>query len=481
MTVHRATWMGVFLLIAAGRTANGQSMVDHRWDHWYWGENNGWHFVNDTVVTLPGSPLPLTFKSVAMSDPSSGDLLFYGDLVTLWNADHQPLANNVGSFSSIGGSPQVVTLSAEPDKHILIFFAESNGPPSAGLWSATVDMDLANGLGDVIAPAALFAPERGLKWTPIPAITTDTTWILANEPATGSYYAYPWTVNGPGQAVLSLQGAEPTGNSHLMKVDRSGSRVAANTQYDQRLDLFRFDRTSGLLTDTLTVWMADIVGITGIEFAPSGTVLYVAVNYSITPRITDVLQFDLSLWNHAAVNTSRRSVADSLPEEQPVGKLQLGPDDRIYVARGHMDSTHLAVIMAPEALGTACDYRPNAIPLSGGRTIAFDVLNLPTLHWPIPSNGVGQVETGNTDRSHLVAWPNPAADGLNIALPRSSGPGSTIHLFDVVGSLKRSFEIGNDQTLFIPRGDLCDGFYTLHLLLAEGQHSATTIVFGPSP
>jgi hypothetical protein len=470
----------VLSLLAPERT-HGQSAVDHRWDHWTWGENNGWHFVNDTVTSLAGSPMPLSYRSVSLSDPVHGTLLFYGDLVTIWNADHQPFPSGLGSFGSLGSSPRVITFMAEPEKHVLIFFAEGIGAPDGGLWTATVDMGLANGLGDLVAPAVLVTPERGLKWCPIPAITTDTTWVLANEPSTGSYYAYPWTVNGPGPPVLAYQGVEPSGVSHLLKTDRSGTRVATNTHYDQRLDLFRFDRFTGLLSDTLTIWMSDVVTIVGIEFSPSGELLYVAVNYSISPRITDVLQFDLSEWEHAAVNASRLSLADTVPEEQPAGKVQLGPDDRIYVGRGHLDSTRLAVIMEPDVVGPACDYRPNAVPLSADRTIGFDVLNLPTLHWPIPVQGVGHAELDGSRPELLSVKPNPATDQVHITIPGSWRLGGVLRLFDALGALRRETAVEADGTILLHRENLGDGVYTLCVEYPVGSPGFAKLVFVNEP
>ena len=461
-------------------TNAGLAQVDHRWDHWYWGENNGWQFTADTVVPLDGSPMPLGYKALSLSDPYTGDLLLFSDLQTFWNAQTQTLPTGIGNFTSLGNAAHVIDKIGQPNERLLLFWGEGAGQ-TEGIWQTTIVLDANGGNGDLSGPATMALPDKGLRSCVIPAHTSDTTWLLVDEPATGAYYSYPITISGIGLPVLAYPAVEPNPSAILLKADRIGTRVVAWTHYNQRLDLFQFDRGSGLLSDTLTIWLDDIVNYTGFEFSPNGNVLYVAVNYSLSPRITDVLQYDLSTWAHGPVNASRTSVADTVPVEQLGGRLQLGPDDRIYVGRGSEDSTKLAVIMTPDEIGLGCDYRPNAIPLSGGRTIDFDVLTFPSIHWPIPLTNVGQNEGPPIRTESWTVYPMPAVDQAQVTIPSAYQNNAILRVFDAHGGLRRSQPLTGGSTVLLERGGLCRGLYMLELIRTDGYRIATRMVFADRP
>lgn len=457
------------------------AQTDHRWDHWYFGEGNGWHFVNDTVVPLLDSQIPpFHYSSASVSDPYSGELQFYCTSQMFWTADQQSQPTNFAPYFGFTEHTQAILRPGTTDQYGLLFLSDHDTATEASLWHAEVDMQLNGGLGGLLPDQNMVAYAFGHRLMAIPAITQDTIWILADEFCTGDFYAWPYTENGLGAPLLAHSAVEPFAMSGVavMKADRSGTRVAAQTHYFQKLDLYRFDRLMGQLHDTLTIWIDGIHNYNGFEFSPGGEVLYVSVTFSQVPNINGVLQYDLSAWEYEAVNSSRLLVSDTLPEHL-MGALQLGPDDRIYVGRGHQDSTNLAVIMAPAQLGSACDYRSNAIPLSPGRTVDEDVLTFPSINWPIPLTNVGQNEHAD-GRSALRIQPNPGSDHVEVTIPPLFRDGAALRILDARGRVQRTLSLSGAAVVQLERGDLAEGIYSLDLVGMDGQRTSGRLVFcGP--
>jgi len=473
-------WVVLSCALLTGEHVPAQT--DHRWDHWYFGEGNGWHFVNDTVMPLLDSQIPpFHYSSASVSDPYTGELQFYCVSQMFWTADQQLQPSNFAPYFGFTEHTQAVLRPGSSDQYGLIFHSDNDTATEGSLWYAEVDMQMNGGLGGLLPDLTMIAYAFGHRLIAIPAITQDTTWVVADEFSTGDFYAWPYTDNGLGSPLLAHSAVEPYAMSGVavMKADRSGTRVAARTHYFQRIDLYRFDRAIGQLYDTLTIWIDGIHNYSGFEFSPDGKVLYVGVTYSQNPNINGVLQYDLSAWEYAAVSSSKLLVSDTLPEYLG-NQLQLGPDDRIYVGRGHPDSTKLAVIMAPDQLGAACDYRANAIPISPGRTIDFDVLTFPSINWPIPLTNVGQHEYLEGPAT-LAIWPNPASDLVEVNVPAAFRDGALLRILDTRGRVQRARLLTGAAVVRLERGELAEGIYALDLVRSDGQRTSTRVVFCGAP
>jgi len=73
----------------------------------------------------------------------------------------------------------------------------------------------------------------------------------------------------------------------------------------------------------------------------------------------EVWQFDLSSGSSNAINNSAVLISSST---FPYGALQMGPDQRIYIAS--VDNPYLDCIANPNAKGDLCDYRTDAVFLN---------------------------------------------------------------------------------------------------------------------
>lgn len=152
--------------------------------------------------------------------------------------------------------------------------------------------------------------------------------------------------------VLSTLGNEHVQVKGHMKISRQFDLLAMGNFFNSEVELFDFNRSTGQLSNFRSFGFSYIFPfIYGIEFSHSGSRLYVANQFYI-------VQFNLQAGSLAAIEASGVIVGGN-GLTQP-GALQLGPDNRIYVANENIDR-----IDCPEALGTACNYVSNPIPNLG--------------------------------------------------------------------------------------------------------------------
>ena len=152
-----------------------------------------------------------------------------------------------------------------------------------------------------------------------------------------------------------------------MKVSTDGSKIAVAIEdllrVESYVDLFDFNNSTGRLSNSNTLVFSDYACY-GVEFSPNSNLLYVASRFD-----PNIYQFDLTVPDIAAsrVDIATPGYTDAL------GALQIGPDQRIYIAKNNIGGTrgsrYLDIIENPNIRGSGCDFRSNAI-LIGGRSRA---------------------------------------------------------------------------------------------------------------
>jgi hypothetical protein len=96
-----------------------------------------------------------------------------------------------------------------------------------------------------------------------------------------------------------------------------------------------------------------------VEFSPNSHLLYIG-EWKENRRIS---QYDVSTSDPQAILDSKVIVAQVGQNSNPIGALQLGPDNRMYIAR--RDSPYLSRINSPNTQGVDCGFVDNAINLAG--------------------------------------------------------------------------------------------------------------------
>jgi len=334
-------------------------------------QNNFWVYgyqaginLNTTPPSYQGGFAILASEGAAsVSDPITGELLFYTDGATVWNASNNPMPNGTGLLGSSSGELSSTTAAVicekpgSPNQYYLITIDEqfSNG----GVRYNVVDMTLNGGLGDIVT---------GQKNIPIFTTTSEKLCIVPNAQGNGfwlithdlpgdSFYAFSITASGINTTpVVSSLGGTHGNGAGFMKGSPQFDRIAVANIFFQDAEVFDFDNNTGTLSNPIILNLPGFGaagGAYGIEFSCNGNVLYVSDG-------SNLIQYDLTLGNSTTIMAGAYTV---LTNSFSCYGLQLGPDRKIYVSNGALD-----VINNPDVPGAGCDYQAVAIPdqQSGG-------------------------------------------------------------------------------------------------------------------
>lgn len=327
---------------------------------WYFGGQAALDFMSNPPTPLLNSAMNSNYGCASTAD-AAGNLLFYTDGLTVYNAAHLVMANGTGLLG-IGSPVQPCLIVQQPGSSNLhyIFTVVGNGNPG-GLNYSIVDMSLAAGLGSVIVTnASLYAPAVDEKISGTTHCNGTDIWIVVHENFSSNFRSYLLTASGINTtAVVSKVGPISTNFATMMKISPSGNKLATvnrpppGTQ-PQDMELYDFDNTSGLLSNYQSLYTGlQIVTASGLEFSPDGSKLYCGER--TFGNITYIYQWNLCAGSLPAIISSHYSVSTT-----PVlGAFQLALNGKIYIAEAIITGTNtLGVINTPNNSGALCNYVP---------------------------------------------------------------------------------------------------------------------------
>jgi hypothetical protein len=328
---------------------------------------------------------------VAVSDTGTGDLLFYSDGETCWNANYQPMPNGTGltGQNSANQVSLAVPVLDTPGKYYL-FYIQQYFTPSPTLSYSVVDMSLDNGLGD-IDPARkniqLDAGPLQESMVAIPGNNCDV-WVLVHPYYDTVIKAFHITsagvdpnpvISSPGSMIGGATAAFELG-SMSVSPDRSMIAITSYSLGCIALGLTpglggvmtaKFDATTGLVSDGIRI--NDSMAAYSTCFSPDNSKLYaqgitadsVAVG-NMTEFPPEVHQFDVSSYVQADIINSRQIVyvPGVNPDHQLMNMRRRG--DTIYL-------TNFTYITNPNLSGAACGFQTtHFIPLAGFNAAGFN-------------------------------------------------------------------------------------------------------------
>lgn len=346
------------LLVAILGLAATAASAQREATHWYFGQQAGLHFGSATPLALTDG-LTNTIEGTAAVSDAWGNLLFYTDGRTVWNRHHLVMPNGTG-LSGGASSAQSALIVRQPDSlHRFYVFTASHMASTPGLCYSVVDLDADGGLGDVVQHNVPLQFPAAEKITAYKHANHRDVWIVSHGWGNDEFQARLLSPSGLGAPVTSAVGSVHGGITDnaigYMTMSPDGQWLAAAVYKASVVELFRFDRATGQLSDPIVLPQDDWTY--GLAFSPNGSKLYVSTQVTLP----QVVQYDLSDGDAAAIASSKYVVADvSIP--QP-GALALAPNGKIYLA---MWGGYCSVIADPDQPGAACLYASNAVPLAGG-------------------------------------------------------------------------------------------------------------------
>ena len=353
-------------------------------------QNNNWIFGYGASVNFSG-PIPVgssnasinsNESTASVSDPSTGQLLFYTDGLKVWDANNDVMPNGsnlLGGFYNSCTQGALIVPFPEDNQRYYLFTLEELEALSLvpvidnGLRYSVVDMTLNGGLGDVQV-ATLNTPlatDLTEKLIVIRSAEIQGFWVIAHKKNANEFLA--WKIDACGvtaQPVVSAVGSNfasaPFGAneawSGAMDASPDGNRIGMPVDWSDRIEFFDFNKTTGVVSNPLTVNVTDdstppFLRKYGACFSPDGSKFYYT-------NMNSVYQLDLSTYTSAAIASSITLIYSPLlePNNNYCFQIEEAPNNRLYVAIGN--TARLDEISNPNLLGLGCGYVVNAVSFS---------------------------------------------------------------------------------------------------------------------
>ena len=352
-------------------------------------QNNNWVFGYGARVNFSG-PIPVGSSNAAInsnestasvSDPTTGQLLFYTDGRTVWNANNQVMPNGAnllgGLVNSCTQGALIVPFPEDSRRYYLFTLEELEALTSFpvvdnGLRYSVVDMTLNGGLGDVQVATlnTQLATDLTEKLIVISSSDIQGFWVIAHKKNANQFLA--WKIDACGistQPVVSTVGSNfasvPIGAteawSGAMDASPDGNRIGMPVDWSDRIEFFDFNKTTGIVSNPLTVNVTDdstpgFLRKYGACFSPDGSKFYYT-------NFNSVYQLNLSTYTSAAIASSNTFIYSPVlePNGYPSAQIEQAPNNKLYVAIGN--AGRLDEISNPNSLGLGCAYANNAVSL----------------------------------------------------------------------------------------------------------------------
>jgi gliding motility-associated-like protein len=347
-------------------------------------QNNNWTFGYYCKVDFSGAqPNGMTTSAsysneqcATVSDETSGQLLFFTDGQSVWNANNQTMPNGFnlfgGAFLSCTQGPVIVPFPEDPTKYYIFTMddLEYDVPQlDNGLRYTVVDMTLNNGLGDVdpLQKNIFLTDFLSEKMTVVRSEAIRGYWVIVHKKESNQFLAYKVDGCGVDPTPVSsnvgtlLLGANSNFDPRMpfygsMKANRAGNRIAMPIDDSKLIDFYSFDAATGQLFDPITVEVTDNtpgspIRKYGCSFSPDGSMFYYTNNISV---------YQLKLTTYDSINIASSHTLVATPSD-PTFQIEEGQDGKLYVAIG--GSNVLDAINSPNS--SFCDYTSNAVTLNG--------------------------------------------------------------------------------------------------------------------
>ena len=386
---------------------------------WFFGALSGIEFRGATVSPVCSGKLSASEGSSVATD-ASGNLLFYTDGKRIYNSLHTPISYN-GNEDFLGGDPSsthaalILPLPGSGCYKFLVFTTDAsenlNESYYRGLECTLISVQGTN-IVVLEGPVPMYSMNVGSgiyrRSTEKIAATSDGNggfWVLHHLTGSNSNDQMGFMtmhVTHQTQTVGMIKqniSFVSIGSKHLghttnsynvqgqMKFSPDGSKLALVVPelaadpmvIDNFIEVFSFDKSNGKIGSVIaTIQREQIISklglastiknLYGVEFSPNSSLLYVSEGYSPKREIVgtqtmflgNVYQFDL---NTSSILNSVKMIAQlkSNSNSYPCGAMQLGPDQKIYLARPELN--YISSIENPNSLGTTCNFRENAVNL----------------------------------------------------------------------------------------------------------------------
>lgn len=357
-----------FCLVSIIFSAMGQPLSS---SNWYFGQRAGITFRNGSVEAMGDGQLNTSEGCASISDPLTGELLFYTDGVTVWNRLHDIMPNGTGLYGdpSTSQSALVVPAPGKPD----VFYIFNPAPITTAnlgvrclcLYYSIVDMRSDAGFGDVVKKNEILLNDITEHLTASADCKGDGWWVVVRSRSTRHFFSLHISRDEVGPIPVVSDAGNPTlavrdvGQMHISP----DSRKLVITSASGNSQLYDFDAQTGKVSNAVNLFKVDVLGSHyGAAFSLDSRKLYVAVSSEDGTTPARVYQFSLDAQNASDVANSKYLMGE-LPGVFTWVPMQSAQDGRIYI--GRPGQPWLAMIESPGMDSSLAGLRDTALRLTG--------------------------------------------------------------------------------------------------------------------
>ncbi len=397
---------------------------------WMFNDKGGLDF--STAPPKPvSSAITAGWEASATMCDAQGNLLFYTDGLYIWDKNHNlmpngstlvsltPPQNGMVTQSSSQGA-LIVPVPGQRNKYYIFSLTNRELNTDMGkLYYSVVDMELNNGLGDVVpSQKEIFVASGFTEHMSGISANHCNVWVVTISQNTHKLNAFEVTETGVNP--IPVQSDLLPDNQYNIYFGRITFSPDGKKLLVARgsMGLYHFDIETGKATGWLTLARIDLSGYYYVgDFSPDNTKAYIMESFGSGKNI---FQFDLSQASDADILNSKTYMASAVN-----GSLKLGPDGKIYIRGGERNNRNISVIEFPDLAGTACQFSPNSIellPSTGGAALCLPNATIPVIYKDTFITSQKQVADCNSDApvilSHTVPnswdirWENGSADSV---------------------------------------------------------------------
>ena len=340
------------------------AQIESKINIWYFGTNAGIDFNYGVPHALEDGAM-VTGEGCATACDEDGNLLFYTDGQTVWDKQHSIMPNGTGLMGNFSASQSGIIVPYPDSTNLFYIFTVDawQNNLANGLRYSVVNMDLNGGLGDITSVKNIHL--KDLVCEKIAAVTNTNEhdiWVIAHGWNNDEFYSYKITNSGINTTpVISSVGSSHSTNTGYkssigyMNISPNRNKIAVAIRDLEKVEVFDINRTSGLITNPISIDVDCDDGVYGVDFSNNSNVIYVSTHYC------GIYQYDISSWDETTVQNSEYNIPNNSVE---LGAIQLGPNGKMYVIRKLIH--YVGVIDYPNELGNNCNYIEDGLYLGTG-------------------------------------------------------------------------------------------------------------------
>lgn len=408
-------------------------------------ENKNWYFGTGTdgiVFDVNNNPVKVTNKypnvgyegMVVVSDPFTGDLLFYTDGITVINKNHAIMQNGSGLLAhySCSQGVQACKMPGECKKYYIVSNASVDNVPG-NLYYSIADFTT-NPLGVITVKNQLIGgPDYHQALRIIPQANSNNFWMVCHLYNTATYHVYHVTPTGFGAPVV--YNFNNDGRSYMMVYKKNIQKLVVTGEDNLKATMFDFNDATGVMSNEVQLALPTMDGAWGGNFSPDGTKLYLG----ITPGFI-LWQYDFSNSTWTNMNTCCWA-----------HDIKTGPNGITYFIHTYYGANPLAQMTNANltAVGNACGYSVITNP----GNFNGEVRRFPEF-LTIPDPPLANVDTVTVSAgSPVILFP----------LTNDNDPQNDPIAIDSIlyGPLHGTYSLNNNQFMYKPDSGFCNGTDTV--------------------